>query len=93
MKKYIFMITYNFSGDYIIKKCDTYKDALAMLQLYLKEESKNVQNESNYIPSVLEWDKDDITLVYAEGYVLDKEEREKRNHATEDCAYYRIFEM
>lgn len=88
--EYIFTITYNFDGAYVVKKCATYEEALKMLKDYLKEEIKTIRTESEYEPSVLEWEEDDVTLVYASGYT--KEEK-SRNYATEDCAYYRIFEV
>lgn len=90
MKIYIFTITYNFDGDYIVKKCDTYKEAVYLLNEYLDEEIKVVQTECEYTPSVLRWAKDDVTLVYSEGYVIGTEDK---NYATEDCANYRIFEV
>lgn len=84
---FIFTITYNFEGTYIAANCNTYEDALEMLQTYLKEEIETIKKEGEYEPSVLEWSEDDITLVYAEGY-----NKEEKNYAMEDCAYYRIFE-
>ena len=54
------------------------------------EEVQTVRTECGYTPSVLEWSEDDITLVYAEGYSGDDI---KGNYNSEDCAYYRIFEV
>lgn len=90
MKLYIFTITYNFDGDYIAKKCDTYEEAVAMLNNYLTEEACTIEKECEYTPSVLNFAEDDVVLVYAEGYTT---ETKDRNYATEDCGYYRIFEV
>ena len=90
---YVLMITYNFDGGYEARKCEKYNDAVVLLNTYLKEEIETVKRKSGYMPSVLKWDEDDITLVYAEGYTLNTEEKEKRNYASEDCAYYRIFQI
>lgn len=95
MKIYIFSITYNFDSDYIAKKCDTYEEALAMLNDYLKKEIKIISEEFDYTPSVLAWADDDITLVYAEGYSRNSSTIDLNNskYDKEDCAYYRIFEV
>lgn len=93
MKIYIFSITYNFDGDYVAKKCNTYEDAVQLLNEYLKEEIQVTQTECEYKPSVLQWSEDDITLVYAEGYNTNPIDNKGRYYATEDCAYYRIFEV
>ena len=90
MKIYILSITYNFDSGYVAKKFNTYESALEALKNYLKEEVECVKTESEYAPSVLEWEEDDITLVYAEGYTKDEM---SMNYATEDCGYYRIFEV
>lgn len=89
MKIYVFTITYNFDGDYIAKKCNTHEEAVIMLNDFLTEEIKVIQTECEYTPSVLEWNEDDVTLVYAEGYTIETTD----NYATEDCAFYRIFEV
>lgn len=88
-KEFIFTITYNFDGDYVAKKCDTYEEAVKTLKEYLTTEIKVIKEECDYTPSVLQFEEDDVVLVYAEGYVLS----ENRNYALEDCAYYRIFEV
>lgn len=93
MKIYIFTITYNFDGDYVAKKCNTYEEALKMLNDFLEEEVLIVKTESEYEPSVLKWDEDDVTLVYAEGYTTNPIENKDRAFLIEDCAYYRIFEV
>ena len=90
MKIYIFNVTYNFDGDYIAKKCNTYDEALAMLNDFLEKEVQEVVAGSEYNPSVLRWSEDDVTLVYAEGYST---EEINMNYNTEDCAYYKIFEV
>lgn len=90
MKIYIFSVTYNFDGDYIAKKCDTYNEALTMLNDFLEQEVKEVVAGSEYSPSILKWTDDDVTLVYAEGYTT---EEISMNYNAEDCAYYRIFEV
>lgn len=87
---FIIAISYNFDGSYIAKKRDSYEDALQVMQEALNEEIATINKESGYLPSVLAWEENDITLVYAEGYT--KEDTE-RNYAKEDCAYYRIFEV
>lgn len=87
---YILTITYNFDGGYVAKKCKTYEDAVKMLNDFLKEEVESVKTESEYEPSVLRWEEDDVTLVYASGYT--KKEM-NRNYAIEDCAYYKILEI
>ena len=56
---------------------------------YLNEEIKTIKNDSEYTPSVLEFEEDDIVLVYASGYEINES---NRSYALEDCAYYRIFE-
>lgn len=89
-KIYVFSITYNFDGDYIAKKCDTYEEALAMLNSFLDKEVQVVIAENEYHPSILRWSDDDVTLVYAEGYTT---EEISMNYSTEDCAQYRIFEV
>lgn len=93
MKIYIFSITYNFDGDYVAKKCNTYEEAVRLLNEYLEEEIQTIKKECEYDPSVLQWDEDDVTLVYAEGYTTDARENQNGNYATEDCAYYRVFEV
>ena len=97
---YIFTITYNFDSDYIAKKCNTYDEALAILNQFLSKEVKTVIDESEYTPSVLKWTEDDITLVYAEGYTVEgcmtdalSRQHNGNDYATKDCAYYRIFEV
>lgn len=92
MKKYIYIvtITYNYEGGYVAKKCDTYEEAVKLLNDFLKEEVQTVRTECGYTPSVLEWGEDDITLVYADGY---SEDDLKGNYNSEDCVYYRIFEV
>ena len=87
---YILVITYNFDGGYVAKKCETYEDAIKLLNDYLEEEVRIVKTESEYEPSVLRWEDDDVTLVYASGYT--KEEM-SRNYAIEDCAYYKILKI
>lgn len=89
-KEYIFTITYNFDGDYVAKKCATYKEAVEMLNEDLEDEINIIKTECGYTPSLLKWEDDDVVLVYAEGYTIDTSDR---NYATEDCAYYRIFEV
>lgn len=93
MKIYIFTITYNFDGDSVVKKCDTYEEAVNMLDNFLEEEVQIVRTESEYEPSVLKWNEDDVTLVYAEGYTTNPIENKDRAFLREDCAYYRIFEV
>lgn len=93
MKIYIFTITYNFDGDSVVKKYNTYEEAVKMLNDFLKEEVQIVRVESEYEPSVLRWDEDDVTLVYAEGYNANPIENKDREFLREDCAYYRIFEV
>ena len=87
MKKYIyvFTITYSFDGDYVAKKCNSYEEAIKMLNNYLKEEIKTVENEHGYTPSVIRDNEDDVTLIYAEG--------ETENYHTEDYACYKVFEV
>jgi len=87
---YVLAITYNFDGGYVAKKCETYEDAMKLLNDYLEEEIRIVKTESEYEPSVLRWEEDDVTLVYASGYT--KEEM-NRNDAIEDCVYYKILEI
>ena len=87
---FIFTITYNFNRTYVARKSNTKEEAFAAFREHLEEEIKTVKSESGYEPSVLEWYDDDITLVYAEGYST---ETRGRNYATEDSAYYRIFEI
>lgn len=87
---FIFIITHNFDGSSVAKKCDTMEEAVKMLQEYLSEEVNAVKAESGYEPSVIDWSEDDVVLVYAEGYTKDTKDR---NYALEDCAYYRIFEV
>lgn len=93
MKTYIVTITYNFDGDYVAKKCNTYQDAIKLLNEYLNTEVQTVINECEYEPSVLRWYEDDITLVYAEGYTTNPYDNRDRAFLKEDCAYYRIFEI
>lgn len=92
-KIYVFTITYNFDGSYVAKKCDTYEEAINMLNGYLKEEIKIVRDECEYEPSVLRWAKDDVTLVYEEGYTMENICCNNVEWDTRDCAYYRIFEV
>ena len=87
---YVFVITYNFDNDYIIRKCNSDKKAVELLQKYLQDEIETIVSECGYQPSVLAWDETDVTLVYAEGYTTDDM---NRNHALEDCAYYRVFKI
>ena len=87
MKKYIyiFTITYSFDGDYVTMKCDNYEEAVKMLNDYLEEEIKTVENEQEYTPSVIRDSEDDVTLIYAEG--------ETENYHIEDYACYKVFEV
>ena len=87
---YILVITCNFDGGYVAKKCKTYEDAVKMLNDFSRDEIEIVNTESEYEPSVLRWEEDDVTLVYASGYT--KEEM-NRNYAIEDCAYYKILKI
>lgn len=87
---YILTITNNFNSGYVAKKYETYEEAAKALNDYLKNEIQIVKTESRYEPSVLKWEEDDITLVYAPGYT---EKEVKRNYEIEDCAYYRVFEV
>ena len=66
-------------------KCDNYEEAVKMLNDYLEEEIKTVENEQEYTPSVIRDSEDDVTLIYAEGFT--------ENYRTEDYACYRIFEV
>lgn len=86
---YVFTITYNFDGDYIAKKFDSYQDALALLIKYLKDEINTVEVESGYRPSVVQFQLDDIALVYEENVTLDN----YKEYTNADTAYYRIFEV
>lgn len=87
MKKYIyiFTITYSFDRGYVANKCNSYEEAIKMLNNYLEEEIKTVENECEYIPSVIRDSEDDVTLIYAEG--------ETENYHTEDYACYKVFEV
>ena len=87
MKKYIyiFTITYSFDGDYVAKKCGSYEEAVKMLNDYLEEEIKTVENEQEYTPSVIRDSEDDVTLIYAEGFT--------EKYQTEDYACYRMFKV
>ena len=93
MNIYVFTITYNFDGDSVVKKCDTYEEAIKMLNDFLEDEVQTIKIESEYVPSVLKWNDNDITLVYAEGYNINPIENKDREFLREDCAYYRIFEV
>ena len=88
-KLFIFTITYNFDGDYVAKKCDTYEEAVKTLKEYLTTEIKVIKEDCDYTPSVLQFEEDDVLLVYNEGYVFSG----NRDYALEDCAHYRIFEI
>lgn len=90
MKRYVFNITYNFDSDCVVKPCDTYEEAMKILNCFLNEEVKKIEKEYGYKPSILKWSDEKITLVYAEGYTTDTKDR---NHACENCADYRIFEV
>ena len=72
---YILAITYNFDGGYVAKKCKTYEDAVKMLNDFLRDEIEIVKTESEYEPSVLKWEEDDVTLVYASGYTKEEMNR------------------
>lgn len=87
---YIFTITYNFDTDSVVRKCETKEETLKIMHEYLNEEIKTIKNESEYTPSVLEFEEDDIVLVYASGYEINEL---NRSYALEDCAYYRIFKV
>lgn len=90
MKIYVFNVTFNYDGEYIAKKFDTYAEALAELNAFLGKEVKIIVEECEYNPSVLRWCDDDVTLVYAEGYST---ETTNMHYNTEDCAYLKIFEV
>lgn len=90
MKIYVFNVTFNFNEEYIAKKCDTYEEALAMLNSFLEEEVKAVVTGCESNPSVLRWTDDDVTLVYAEGYST---ETINMLYNAEECAYFKIFEV
>lgn len=90
MKMFILTITYNFEKDSVVIKCDSYEDAVERLNNFLDKEVQTIKTENNYIPSTLKWSEDDVTLVYAEGYTT---ETIDRNNATENCAYYKVFEL
>lgn len=93
MTKHIVTITYNFDTDYIAKSCDTHQEALRMLNGYLQDEIETIERESEYVPSVIRFNDDDIVLVYAEGYDEDIDGSYRKDYPMEDCAYYRIFEV
>lgn len=96
MKKYILAITYNFDADYIVKSFDTEHDAVIEMNLMLDEEIETIKRESEYEPSVIRWNFDDITLVYAEGWNMDniyKGNTKDCGYLMEDCAVYRVFEV
>lgn len=61
---------YNFDSDYYAKEYKTYNEALKALREFLQDEIKLVKEEPGYEPSVLDWDENDVTLVYAEGYPM-----------------------
>lgn len=88
-KIYIFVITFNFCGEYYAKKYDNIEDAKKALKDSVDEEFNYVKGESEYSPSILEWSDEDVVLVYAEGY----DTSTKSNYEENDCAYYRIFEV
>lgn len=90
MKIYIFTVTYNSESAYVTKKFDSYKEALKGLNEFLEAKVETIKRECEYEPSVLEWEEDDITLVYGAGYTV---ENLTKDYALEDCAYYRIFEV
>lgn len=91
-KIYVFTITYNFDGAYIAKKCNTFEEAMKMMNDYLEEEIKTIKDESGYEPSIIKWSADDVTFVYAEGYTNEfASSLDVRSWEYEDCAYYRIF--
>lgn len=87
---WIFTITYNFDVAYVAKRCETQTEAFEMLNKYLQKEIELVKAESGYTPSILEWNAEDVTLVYAEGYSMKNLDREPHR---EDCAEYRIFKV
>lgn len=93
MKKYVFTITYNFDSDYIAKSFDTEKEAIDELNEYLSTEVAVVERESEYTPSVIRFNDDDIVLVYAEGYDDDTNGNYRKDYPMEDCAMYRVFEV
>ena len=82
---YIFTITYSFDSNYFARKCNSYEEAVKILDNILQEEIKTVQNENGYTPSVIKQSEDEATLIYAEG--------KKENHYTEDFSTYKIFEV
>lgn len=96
MKKYIMSITYNFDADYIAKAFDTEHEAVMEMNRMLDEEVEIIKRESEYEPSVIRWNFDDILLVYEEGYTLDNIQRgniKDFSYLMEDNATYRVFEI
>jgi hypothetical protein len=43
---YIVIITYNFDGSYVARKCDTMEEAVKMLHDYLDEEVTTIRTEN-----------------------------------------------
>ena len=89
MKMYIFTITYNFDGDYIAQKFNTFTAAFLMLEKMLKTEVETVRNECEYEPSVIRFADDDVCLIYEEDVTLENHTEFTKS----DTAYYRIFEV
>ena len=96
MKKYILTITYNFDADYIAKFFDTEYEAVEEMNRILDEEVEVIKRESEYEPSVIRWNFDDITLIYAEDWNMDNIQNGNTkdfSYLMEDCATYRVFEV
>lgn len=95
MTKYVFIITYNFDGDYISKVFDTYEEAEKCFNEYLDEEVDVTMTESEYEPTVIETNiggtYKEVVLVYEEDFDLDW--NFKYGACGVDMAHYRIFEI
>lgn len=79
MRKFFMLITYSFDLDYVAIPCDTEQEAIKILNKYLKEEIKTVEDECEYTPSIIHHDNTDIELLY-DGY-------------SSDVATYKVIEI
>ena len=85
MTKYLFLITYSFDTDYIVKSFNTEEEAKETLENYLNEEIILTKDAMEYTPCIIRHTDWDITLVYTDNITDD--------YHLEDHADYRIIKV
>ncbi len=91
MSKYLMLITYSFDTEYVAVPCDTEEEAIKVLNKYLDEEIRTVIEESDYAPTVREFDETEKELSYeSEAELINMSAKELLNV---DKATYKVIEI